>query len=245
MLVVAAMSAEPAEAAELNVVAAGAVRGIIRGMIDDYSRQTGIKFNFTVGPTGQLRDALSSGKPVDLVIVAAPLLAELDGAGRITPGSRIDLGRVGMGVVVREGTASPDISTPEAVKAALTNAKTIAYTDPKLGGTSVEHLMKIAEGFGIKDDVIRKGLISTGGDDAAAKVAEGKADIAIVPVTDIHAKDAKLVGPLPEPIQRSMVYSAAIPKNSADPEAAHAFVTALTSLTMQDRWVKAGWQPVH
>jgi molybdate transport system substrate-binding protein len=245
MLVVAAMSAEPAEAAELNVVAAGAVRGIIRGMIDDYSRQTGIKFNFTVGPTGQLRDALSSGKPVDLVIVAAPLLAELDGAGRITPGSRIDLGRVGMGVVVREGTASPDISTPEAVKAALTNAKTIAYTDPKLGGTSVEHLMKIAEGFGIKDDVIRKGLISTGGDDAAAKVAEGKADIAIVPVTDIHAKDAKLVGPLPEPIQRSMVYSAAIPKNSADPEAARAFVTALTSLTMQDRWVKAGWQPVH
>ena len=108
--------AMPARAAEINVVAAGAVRGIVGGMIDDYSKQTGLKFNFTVGPTGQLRDALSSGKPVDLVIVAAPLLAELDSAGKIAAGSRIDLGRVGLGVVVREGTPSPDISTPEAVR---------------------------------------------------------------------------------------------------------------------------------
>ena len=95
----------------------------------------------------------------------------------------------------------PDISTPEAVKQALIKANTIAYTDPKLGGTSVEQLMKFAEGFGIKDEVVRKGVISTGGNDAAAKVAEGKADIAIVPITDIHAKEAKLVGPLPEAIQ--------------------------------------------
>ena len=236
--------AMPAVAAEINVVAAGAVRGIIGGMIDDYSKQTGLKFNLTVGPTGQLRDAIASGKPVDLVIVSAPLMAELDSAGKIAPGSRIDLGRVGLGVVVREGTPSPDISTPEAVKAALTKAKIIAYTDPKLGGTSVEHLMKIAESFGIKDEVIRKGVISTGGNDAAAKVADGKADIAIVPITDIHAKDAKLVGPLPEPIQRWMVYSAAIPISSADPAAARAFVAAMTAPAMRDRWVKAGWQPV-
>ena len=53
-----------AGAAEINVIAAGAVRGIIGGMIDDYSKETGHKFNFTVGPTGQLRDAISSGKPV-------------------------------------------------------------------------------------------------------------------------------------------------------------------------------------
>ena len=54
-------------------------------------------------------------------------------------------------------------------------------------------------------------MISTGGNDAAAKVAEGKADIAIVLISDIHAKDAKLVGSLPEPIQLWTVYSAAIP----------------------------------
>jgi len=239
----AMMAASPAGAAELNIVAAGAVRGIIASMIDDYSRQSGLKFNLIVGPTGQLRDAIASGKPTDLVIVSAPLMAEMENSGRNAPGSRIDLGRVGLGVVVREGTPSPDISTPEAVKTALIKANTIAYTDPKLGGTSVEQLMKFAESAGIKDEVIRKGVISTGGNDAAAKVAEGKADIAVVPITDIHAREAKLVGPLPEPIQLWTVYAAAVPNSSTDPAAARAFVAAMTAPAMQDRWVKAGWQP--
>src|SRR5690349_20567492 len=226
-------AASPAAAAEFNVVAAGAVRGIIASMIDDYSRQSGLKFNLTVGPTGQLRDAIASGKPTDLVIVSAPLMAEMEDSGRIASGSRIDLGRVGLGVVVREGTPSPDISTPEAVKSALIKANTIAYTDPKLGGTSVEQLMKFAESAGIKDEVVRKGVISTGGKD----------DLAVVPITDIHAKDAKLVGPLPEPIQLWTVYAAAIPNSSTDPAAARAFVAAMTAPAMHDRWVKAGWQP--
>jgi len=243
-LAVAVLAAAPAGAAELNVVAAGAVRGIISGMIDDYSKQSGLKFNLIVGPTGQLRAAIASGKPTDLVIVSAPLMQEMEKSGKIAPGSRTDLGRVGLGVVVREGTSSPDISTPEAVKAALIKARTIAYTDPKLGGTSVEQLMKFAESFGIKDEVIRKGLISTGGNDAAAKVADGEADIAIVPITDIHAKEAKLVGPLPEPIQLWTVYAAAIPLSSASPDAARAFVAALTAPAMRDRWAKAGWQPL-
>jgi len=242
-ILTAMILAAPASAAEVNVVAAGAVRGIIADMIDDHSRQTGSKFNLTVGPTGQLRAALASGKPVDLVIVSSPLMAELEAGGKITPGSRIDLGRVGLGVVIREGTPAPDISTSEAVKMALTKAKTIAYTDPKLGGTSVEHLMKVAGEFGIKDEVVRKGVISTGGNDAAAKVADGRAEIAIVPITDIHAKEAKLVGPLPEAIQLWTVYAAAIPSSSAEPAAARAFVAAMTAPAMRDRWIKAGWQP--
>jgi molybdate transport system substrate-binding protein len=243
-VVAAMMVTSSASAAELNVIAAGAVRGILTGMIDDYSRQSGLKFNLIVGPTGQLRSAIASGKPTDLIIVSAPLMAEMEKSGKVTSGSRIDLGRVGLGVVVREGTPSPDISTPEAVKAALLKATTIAYTDPKLGGTSVEHLMKFSESFGIKDEVVRKGLIATGGNDAAAKVADGKANIAIVPITDIHAKQAKLVGPLPEPIQLWTVYAAAIPVSSADPAAARAFVAAMTAPAMHDRWIKAGWQPL-
>jgi molybdate transport system substrate-binding protein len=233
-----------AQAAELKVISAGAARGVLGGMIDDYSRQTGIEVTFTAGPTGMLRKTITSGEPADLVITSAPLMAELESSGKIVPGSRIDLGRVGLGVVVREGTPSPDISTPDAVKAVLLNAKSIAYTDPKLGGTSVEHLMKFAEGMGIKDEVLRKGLTATGGNDAAAKVADGRADVAIVPITDIHAKAAKLVGPLPEAIQLWTVYAAAIPKSSSDPESARAFVKVLTGPSMRDRWTKAGWQPV-
>src|SRR4051794_41115457 len=141
---VTTLLAAAANAAEIKVISAGAVRALIAGMIDDYRKQTGHTFDFTTGPTGLLRDTIASGKHADLIIASAPLMSELEKTGKMTAGSRTDLGRVGLGVVVREGAPVPDVSTPEALKQILVNAKSIAYTDPKLGGTSVIHLMKLA-----------------------------------------------------------------------------------------------------
>lgn len=233
---------QPATAADLEVIAAGAVRGVLRGVIDDYSKSTGQQFKFTIGSTGQLREIIASGKPADLVIVSAPLMGELEKTGKMTPGSRVDFGRIGLGVVVREGAALPDVSTPEGVKQALIAAKSIAYTDPKLGGTSYLHLIRMSDAFGITAAVTAKGVHATGGDDAAAKVAEGKAELAIVLISEIHAKGAKLVAPLPEALQLWTVYAAAIPASSTQPAQARDFVTALTGTALRDRWITAGWQ---
>lgn len=242
MCAAALLMAAPAAAADLKVISAGAVRGVLAGMIEDYSHKTGDKFHVTVGPTGLLRDTIASGAPADLVIASSPLMAELEKTGKITPGSRVDIGRVGLGVVVRAGAPLPDIATSEAVKQALIRARTIAYTDPKLGSTSVGQLMKFAEAMGIKEQVLEKGLVATGGNDAAAKVAEGKADIAVVLISDIHHKDAKLVGPLPEAIQLWTVYAAAIPASSTEPAAARAFIAALTGPDMRKRWTDSGFE---
>jgi molybdate transport system substrate-binding protein len=43
---------------------------------------------------------------------------------------RIVLARVGIGVIVRQGTTPPDISTAEAVRKMLLNARAIAWADP-------------------------------------------------------------------------------------------------------------------
>ena len=233
----------PAGAAEVKVISAGAVRGIIAGMIDDYSRQTGVKFNFTVGPTGLLRKVIAAGEPADLIIASSGLMAELEGTGKMTPGSRTDLGRIGLGLVVRAGARAPDISTPEAFKQALIDAQSIAYTDPAAGGVSYLHLMALAERFGIKDAVIKKGVHATGGNDAVAKVAQGKAEIAVTLISEIHDPGARLAAPLPPALQNYTLYAAAIPAASTDPAAARAFVAALTSPALAERWKAAGFEP--
>lgn len=236
----------PAHAAELRVISAGAVRGVVGGMIDDYSKSTGHRFDFTTGPTGFLRDAIASGKSADLIIASSPLMGELEKTGKMMPGSRVEIGRIGLGVVIREGAPAPKLETPEDLKQALVQAKSIAYTDPKLGGVSVVHLMKISEGFGIRDEVTRKGVPATGGNDAAAKVANGEAEIAIVLISEIGAaKGAKLAAPLPGPTQLWMDYSAAIPASSTDPGNAKALASALTSPSMRPRWIAAGWEPAR
>lgn len=235
----------PVAAADIEVISAGAVRGVVGGIIEAYSRDTGHKFKFTIGSTGLLREVIASGRPADLIIASAPLMAELEKSGKMRPGSRTDLGRIGQGVVVRAGAPVPDVSTPEALKRTLLAAKSIAYTDPKLGGTAFLHLVRIAEGMGIKDAVLAKGVHSTGGNDAANKVAEGKAEIAVTLISEIHHKDARLAGPLPDAVQLWTVYAAAIPASSKEPDHAAAFVKALTGPALRERWVAAGWQPTR
>lgn len=239
------LSAGIAHSAELKIISAGAVRSVIGAMIDDYTRETGDKFKFIVGSTGRLREVIASGEAADLIIASAPLMRELEETGKITPGSRTDLGRVGLGVVTREGAAVPDISSPEALRQALVAASSIAYTDPKLGGVSYLHLMKIAEGFGIVELVTRNGVHATGGNDAVAKVAAGEAELAVVLVSESHAKGAKLVGLLPTELQLWTVYSAALPISSTEPTHARAFLAALVSPAMRHRWTEAGWEPAR
>jgi molybdate transport system substrate-binding protein len=243
---VALVMTDPASAADLNVISNGALRGVINGMIDDYSHKTGHKFQFTFGSTGLLRNAIGSGQPADLILTTARLIAELEKTGKLTPGSRVDLGRVGLGVVVRAGTPLPDISTPEAVKQALINAMAVAYVDPALDASSVLQLFKFTDAMGIKDQVIRKGVHGTSSNDAVTKLAQGKADIAVVLISEIHYpqsnKDAVLVGPLPEAIQAWITFAAVIPSSSNNPTAARAFIAALASPDMHKLWTDYGFE---
>jgi molybdate transport system substrate-binding protein len=238
------VGAAPAAAADLKVISAGAVRGLIAQIIDDYSRQTGQKFDFTIGTTGQLRNIIASGQHADLIIVSAPLMGELEKTGKLTPGSRAELGRVGIGVTIREGATPPDVSTPDALKKALIEARSVAYTNPAEGGTSGIYFTGVAERFGIGDEIKKKAALTRGGREAAIEVAEGRAELAIVFISEAMAvKGVKLAGPLPPTLQDYSAYAAAIPASSTDPAAARAFIAALTSSAMAQRWRSNGFEP--
>jgi molybdate transport system substrate-binding protein len=236
--------AAPAGAADLKVISAGAVRGLITQIIDDYTRQTGQKFDFTIGTTGQLRDIIASGQHADLIIVSTPLMGELEKTGKLTPGSRAELGRVGIGVVIRDGAAAPDVSTPDALKKALIEARSVAYTNPAEGGTSGIYFASVAERFGIGDVIKKKAVLTRGGREAAIEVAEGRAELAIVFISEgVAVKGVKLAGPLPPSLQDYSAYATAIPASSTDAAAARAFITALTSPAMAERWKANGFEP--
>src|SRR5258707_5699705 len=188
-----ALCPAPAAAADLKVISAGAVRGLIAEVIDDYSRQSGQKFDFTIGTTGQLRNIIASGQHADLIIVSTPLMGELEKTGKLTPGSRAELGRVGIGVTVREGATAPDVSTPDALKKALVEARSVAYTDPAEGGTSGIYFAGVAERFGIGDAVKKKALLTNGGREAAIEVAESRPENAIAFISEaIGLKGVKI-----------------------------------------------------
>jgi len=242
--IAATLLAAPADATEIKVISAGAVRSLVAGMIEDYSNQTGHKFDFTVGTTGQLRTIIASGQPADLIIASGPLMEELEKTGKMTAGSRADLGRMGIGVVIREGAPAPNVSTPDAFKQTLIDARSVSYTAPSEGGTSGIHVMDLLKRFGIVELVEKKAVYANGGREVAQKVADGQAEIGITLISEIlPVKGAKLTAPLPEPLQLYTVYAAAIPAASKEPNAARAFIAHLTSAALAPRWKAAGFEP--
>jgi molybdate transport system substrate-binding protein len=242
--VIATLLAAPAGAADLKVISAGAVRGLIAQVIDDYSRQTGQKFDFTIGTTGQLRTVIATGQPADLIIVAVPLMGELEKIGKFVPGSRAELGRVGIGVAIRDGARVPDVASPEAFTKALVEARSVAYTDPAEGGTSGIYFAGLADRLGVGDAVKKKAVLTKGGREAAIEVAEGRAEMAIIFISEaIAVKGVKVAGPLPPQLQDYSAYAAAVPANSTDAAAARAFIGFIASPAMAERWRSNGFEP--
>ena len=119
-------------AAEIKVLCVGGVQPAIAILVPQFERASGYKVSVDyVSPGGALRDRVLADRDVDVAFVPSPVLADIDKAGKIIPGSRVEIARTPLAVGVRAGAAKPDLSTPEAVKRAVIAAKSIALSDPK------------------------------------------------------------------------------------------------------------------
>ena len=239
LIVVGLVGVTTADAAEIKVLSAGAVRSIVTDLAQAFEQQTGHKVALAFGTAGQTRKRLAE-EPADVVILTDVAIDESAAQGSVVEGSRIDIGRTGMGVGVRDGAPKPDISTPEAFKQALLAAKSITYVDPAQGATSGIHFAGILKSFGIADAMQAKTTLVPGGYPAEL-VAEGKVEMVVHQISEIvPVKGVTIVGPLPRDVQKVTTYSAGIAKKSEAPEVAQAFVAFLTSPATKAKRAAAG-----
>jgi molybdate transport system substrate-binding protein len=230
--------------AALKVLSAGAVQSMVEALGREFERASGNKLDLVFNTAGALRERIAGGEAADLVILSESIIASLDQSGMFVPGSIINLGRTVTGVAVREGSPVPDISTPQAFTQALLKAKSVAYTDPKAGGSGGIMFAALLEKLGIADAVNKKAVLGKRGAEVAASIAEGRAEIGTTFISEIlPVQGVKVVGPLPGALHTANTYTAAIPAGSASPAAATALLRALTDPATRARWTAAGLEP--
>src|SRR5215210_8136005 len=96
---------------EIKVFSAGAVEGPLEALIHEFERNTGHKVHVTFNTVGAIQAKLKAGEKPDLAVLSVPAIETLAKEGLVDAASRADLGRAETGLAVREGAASPDIST--------------------------------------------------------------------------------------------------------------------------------------
>lgn len=225
---------------QIKVMSAGAVKSMVTALGADFERQSGNTLDLQFGTAGSLRDRLKGGEIADLVILSESIIA---GLGGLVSGAT-DLGRTVTGVVVKDGAAIPDISTPEAFKQALLNARSVAYTDPKAGGSGGTMFAGLLEKLGIADEIAKKTVLCKGGYDVCGAIVEGLAEIGTTFISEVlPIKGAKVVGPLPGALHNTNTYTAAIHAKAVSPEIALSLLHFLTNPATRDRWTAAGLEP--
>ena len=228
----------------IKILSAGAVQSMVTALGAEFERESGHRLDLNFNTVGSLRARLQAGETTDLAILSESAIATLDKTGLFVPGSIVDLGCTITGVVVKEGAAVPDISTPEALKAALLKARSVSYSDPAAGGSSGTCFAGVLETLGIAAAVNKNAVLGKRGYEVAEAVADGRAEIGTTFISEaLTVKGVKVVGPLPGDLYNANTYTAAIHAKSAVPDAARAFIQKLTNSASRDRWTKAGLDP--
>jgi len=231
-----------AEAAEIKVLTAGAYKGVLVALLPEFEKSSGHKVVLDNDTAGALQKRISGGEAFDLAVITPGVVGTLAKEGKIA-GSPVNLARVGIGVVVKEGAPVPNVATVDAFKQAVLAAKSVAYIDPASGGSSGIYLANLFEKMGIADQVKPKAKLKQGGY-VADLIVSGEAELGIHQISEIvPVKGAHLVGPLPAEIQNYTTYAGGLSASAKEPDAAKALLAFLTSETAAAVLKSRGMEP--
>jgi molybdate transport system substrate-binding protein len=235
-----------AVADEIKVMTSGGFTAALLELTPAFERATGNKVAITYGASlGGAPDSIPSrlqrGEPVDVVILASQALEALIEQSRVVRASRVDLARSNIGMAVRAGAPKPDISSVDALKRALLQAKSIAYSASASGvylSTELFQRLGIAAQVAGKSQRIESERVAT-------VVARGEAEIGFQQISElIPVPGIDYVGPLPPEVQRVTVFSAGVAASAKAPDAARAFIRFLASPAAAPAITKSGMEPV-
>ena len=217
-----------------------ATRLLLAELLADFTQRTGQPVHMeSVGGVDAAK-RVQAGEAFDVVVLASDAIAKLEAAGHLRAGSRVDLVRSGVAVAVRAGAQQPDISSEDAVRAAVLAAPSISYST----GPSGVALAQLFERWGIADQIQSRIVQAPPGVPVGALVARGEVALGFQQLSELlPLQGITILGPLPPAIQVTTIFSAAVATTSAQSEAVRALLDYLASPATADVKRAQGMDP--
>jgi molybdate transport system substrate-binding protein len=212
----------------------------IKKALDDailpaFHKKTSIAVHTVFEPTNVLLRRIEEGARPDVLVGVSAQVSALDVVTSIR-----EVASVGVGVAVAPGSDLPDIGTVDALVDTLRSARSVAYSRT---GASGVYFAGLLEKLGIADEVNARATVIEQGFTALA-IVNGRADVAIQQVSELlFVPEVRIVGPLPDEVQRHTEFSAAVGVHAAESPDALALLQALTDDDAMHAYVAAGLKP--
>ncbi|MCM5571581.1 substrate-binding domain-containing protein [Burkholderiaceae bacterium FT117] len=228
----------------LNILCAGAAQGLVKALQPKLAAQADATIAGRFGAVGAMKEALLAGEPCDLMVVTDKMIGELAAAGALIGDTRRPLGRVRTGIAVRSGEPRPDVSTPEALRAALLSADAIYFPDPERATAGI-HFANVMRELGIHEQLAPRFRAFPNGATAMRELAAQAAPrlIGCTQITEInYTEGVDLVGALPQRFELATVYSAAVSATAKDPALAALFLDMLAGDASRELRAAGGFE---
>ena len=207
---------------EIKVVSSVGIKAVVEALAPQFEKASKHKVTTVFDLSANVKKKIDSGEPFDVAILTPPMVDDLIAKGTVVPASRTVVARVGLGLMNKAGAKKLDVSTTDAFKKTLLDAKAITFVPAGASGVA---FLGIVKKLGIADTIKTKAAAS--GDEVNANITSGAADIAILPVSEIlPVKGAQLGGVFPADVQTFVVMTAGV-SAKAKRTAAQEFVAFL------------------
>jgi molybdate transport system substrate-binding protein len=217
-------SAGNLQAAELRLLAGGAMSGVWAEIKPLFEQASGHKLAIFFGTTPNLIKEATSGKPFDVGVVPVEVMQDASARAKFVAGPTINIAHVGLGVAIRSGAAKPEIGTAAALKATLLNSQSVASIPESATGYSIA---RVFDRLGITEPMKAKMKAQPNPAQVVAVVAKGEAELGIFLINVLTAPGLDVVGPFPAELQENVVFTGAVGLESKDAAAAKALIDYL------------------
>jgi molybdate transport system substrate-binding protein len=236
--------ARPVMADDLKLLTPGAVLSSLKELVPAFEQVSRHRVQITLSPALAVADRVKNDEAFDIVITGKGSAEALEKLGKLTAGSVTVISRVGVGVFVRRGDPKPDISSADAFKRALLDAKVIVYSDPALGGSASNYVHELIAKLDTTGEIRPKIKLAVEYRSIANTVAAGGVDLALNQIAEIFS-DARLelVGPLPEPYQHYTNYAAGVIATSRNQGASREFIAFMATPEAAAIMRRRGFEP--
>src|SRR5260370_15722443 len=212
------------QATELKILAGGSMASSLNELGPQFEQASGHKLTIHFDSTPNLIRQAPSGEPFDLAVAPVDVFKDTAARARFAPGPTTNIARVGYGVIVRAGTPKPDVSTPDALKKTLLDAKSITLLPASAAGA---YVLSVFERLGIGDAMKAKTVPQTSTGEIAKAVAKGDAELGAFLINVLMTPGVELAGPFPGELQNDLVFTAAGAPATKETEAAQTFFSFL------------------
>ncbi len=222
---------------EITVRTSNSTRPVLDFLLPEFERATGHRVTLILDTAKNSLARIKAGERADAAVLLGQSIDELSAMGVLLPDSRQPFARSSIGIGVLQGAPRPDISSVDAFKRALLNAKSIAHTVHGPSGASFPGLI---ERLGIAAQIKPKTVTRPGGYIGRVVVA-GEAEMAFQQICELLAVPGiDVVGPIPQAVQIHFDSQAALFAASPHPAAARALLAFLARTENAARFRQAG-----